>query len=100
MEADELARVGAQVLAERRAAVLALAQLVLGGEGEVGELAPALDALAVERRARLEVVELRGEGAHAATGSGAGVLRPVRATTSPPTTSAAPASARPVIASS
>ena len=98
MEADEVLGVGAQVLAERRLSLLARAQLVLGGEGERGELAAALDALAVEGGARLEVVELVAERAHAAIGSRART-RP-RAAISPATTSAAPATARPVIASS
>ncbi len=92
--------VGAQVLAERRLPVLARAQLVLGGEGELGELAAALDALAVEGGARLEVVELVAErGAHAAATASRARTRP-RAAISPATTSAAPATARPVIASS
>ena len=97
MEADEVGRVGAQVLAERRPPPLALAQLALGGEGQLRERATALDARAVERRARLEVVELVAERAHAATGSLART-RP-RAASSPATTSAAPATARAVIAS-
>ena len=67
MEADELLGPRAQVLAERRLPLLARAQLLLGQQRQVGEGAPAADALAVERRARLEVVELGVERGHAAT---------------------------------
>ena len=57
----------AQVPTERRAVLLALAQLLLGGERDRGELAGAADARPVERRGRLEVLELLGERAHTAT---------------------------------
>ena len=109
MQAHEVLARRAQVLAERRAALLALAQLLLGRERELGELAAAADPLAVERRGGLEVVELLVERAHAAICSAASRLaaarrrteaggRP-RAASSPATTSAAPATARPVIGS-
>ena len=98
----------AQVLAERRAAVLALAQLVLGREREVGELARGRGCARgrtpssprgsrAARRAR-SCRDLLGRLAAARGASGAGG-RP-RAASSPATTSAAPATARPVIASS
>src|SRR3954451_5898047 len=98
VQVDELLGPRAQVLAERRLPLLALAQLVLGREREVLEGAAALDALAVEGRAALEVVELRGERAHAATRTRDG--RRARATARPATTSAAPATARAVTLSS
>src|SRR4051794_5283726 len=59
VQPHELLWRGAQVLAERRRPALALAQLLLGGERQLGELAAALDALSVEGRVRLEVAQLR-----------------------------------------
>ena len=98
VEADEVLGLRAQVLAERRLALLARAQLVLGQERDLVQLAAAADALRVERRAGLQVGELVVERAHAATCTLAG--RRARAASSPATTSAAPAIARAVIASS
>src|SRR3954454_19735836 len=96
VQADELLGPRTQVLAERRLPLLARAQLLLGQEGELRQLAPALNALAVEGRARLEVLELCVERGHAATF----VRGRLRAATRPATTSAAPATARAVIVSS
>ena len=65
----------AQVRAEGRLAPLALAQLLLGGEGQVPQvrrsahaLAHALEPLAVEVARRLEVGELLLERAHSRGG--------------------------------
>src|SRR4051794_20235427 len=96
VEAHELLGPRAQVLAERRLPLLARAQLLLGQQRQLCEGAPAADAVAVEGRARLEVVELGVERRHAAT-LARGRLR---AATRPATTSAAPATARAVIVSS